>query len=129
MPDLRERLQLIQHVAQLLRQHGETYEAQDLEFAATAIEREAELALADLEIGPESRAWVEPQHPLSAREIQVLGLVSNGLPDKQIAKLLGISTFTVNKHVGAILVKLKASSRTEASVRAILEGFVQPRAS
>jgi hypothetical protein len=35
----------------------------------------------------------------------------------------------VNKHVGAILVKMQAGSRTEASVRAIMEGFVHPQAS
>jgi DNA-binding NarL/FixJ family response regulator len=90
-----------------------------------------ELALADLEIdGLERNSLpVESPRSLSAREIQVLNLVSHGLPDKQIAKMLGISTFTVNKHVGAILVKMQASSRTEASVRAIMEGFVRPRAS
>ncbi|MGE0688002.1 MAG: response regulator transcription factor [Dehalococcoidia bacterium] len=128
MSDLRDRLQLIHNVAQLLRQKGETFDAQEREFAVTAIEREAELALADLECAT-PRACPDPQCSLSAREIEVLSLVSNGLPDKQIARLLGISTFTVNKHVGAILMKMQASSRTEAGVRAITEGFVQPRAS
>jgi DNA-binding NarL/FixJ family response regulator len=110
--------------------NSDAFDPEELEFAASEIEREAELALADLDLDSQKRVWPpEPVRSLSAREIQVLNLVSNGLPDKQIAKLLGISTFTVNKHVGAILVKMQAGSRTEASVRAIMEGFVHPQAS
>ncbi len=126
----RDRLNLIRHFAQLLRQHREHYDPNELELTASAIERQAELALADLEnSSPVPVQVADGRHILSAREIQVLKLVTDGLPDKQIAKVLGISTFTVNKHVGAILVKMQASSRTEASVRAIMEGFVQPKAS
>ena len=125
-----ERLNLIRHFARLLRQNSNAVDPDELEITASAIEREAELALADLdEAGPKPDCNLASPRPLSAREIEVLGLVSNGLPDKQIAKVLGISTFTVNKHVGAILVKMDASSRTEASVRAIMEGYVHPKAS
>jgi DNA-binding NarL/FixJ family response regulator len=131
MPELKTRLNLIRHFARILRQNSDAFDPGELEIAASEIEREVELALADLEIdGLERNSLpVESPRSLSAREIQVLNLVSHGLPDKQIAKMLGISTFTVNKHVGAILVKMQASSRTEASVRAIMEGFVRPRAS
>jgi DNA-binding NarL/FixJ family response regulator len=131
MPELKTRLNLIRHFARILRQNSDAFDPGELEIAASEIEREVELALADLEIdGLERNSLpVESPRSLSAREIQVLNLVSHGLPDKQIAKMLGISTFTVNKHVGAILVKTQASSRTEASVRAIMEGFVRPRAS
>ena len=125
----RDRLNLIRHFARMLRQHGDGVDATELEVTASAIELQAELALAELEALPMSLPVATPRSVLSAREMQVLKLVSDGLPDKQIAKLLGISTFTVNKHVSAILLKMQASSRTEASVRAILEGFVQPRAS
>jgi DNA-binding NarL/FixJ family response regulator len=114
----------------MLRDRNHAFDPMELELTANAIEREAVLALAELEDrDARTDCSAEPLRPLSAREIEVLGLVSNGLPDKQIAKLLGISTFTVNKHVGAILVKMDASSRTEASVRAIMEGYVRPRAS
>jgi DNA-binding NarL/FixJ family response regulator len=132
MPGASERLRLIRQVAGALRRNAADFDPEELEFAASEIEREAELALADLEVGtPAARVdWpVDASRLLSAREIEVLSLVSNGLPDKQIAKRLGISTFTVNKHVGAILLKMEASSRTEASVRAIMEGFLHPRAS
>ncbi len=51
---------------------------------------------------------------LSAREREVLQLLSLGLPNKQIATRLKISQHTVKFHVASILVKLGASSRTEA---------------
>lgn len=129
MRDLREHLNQIRQLARLLREHPEQVRPGELERAASAIERHAELALTELDEADHlPMGSPEPPHTLSAREIEVLNLVSDGLPDKQIAKLLGISTFTVNKHVGAILVKMQASSRTEASVRAIIEGFVHPHA-
>jgi DNA-binding NarL/FixJ family response regulator len=62
---------------------------------------------------------------LTYRELSVLGLVVEGMADKQIADTLGISIFTVNKHVGNILGKMNATSRTEAGVRAIREGLLQ----
>jgi PAS domain S-box-containing protein len=61
---------------------------------------------------------------LTYRELAILHLVVEGQADKQIADSLGISTYTVNKHVGNILAKMAAASRTEAGVRAIREGLV-----
>jgi PAS domain S-box-containing protein len=61
---------------------------------------------------------------LTYRELAVLNLVVEGMADKQIADTLGISIFTVNKHVGNILGKMNATSRTEAGVRAIREGLL-----
>jgi DNA-binding NarL/FixJ family response regulator len=61
---------------------------------------------------------------LTYREMAILHLVAEGQADKQIAESLGISTYTVNKHVGNVLGKMEASSRTEAGVRAIKEGIV-----
>jgi DNA-binding NarL/FixJ family response regulator len=58
---------------------------------------------------------------LSERELAVLNLVAAGLSDAQIAWSLGITNYTVNKHVGAILLKMNARSRTAAAVRAIRE--------
>ena len=130
----RDHLNLIRHFARMLRDRTQAFDPDELELTANAIEREAILALAGLEpdddhVTVKAVFVAETSRPLSAREIEVLNLVSIGLPDKQIAKLLGISTFTVNKHVGAILTKMEASSRTEASVRAIREGYVRPQAS
>ncbi len=52
--------------------------------------------------------------PLSPREHEVLELVASGLPNKAIARTLGISDHTVKFHVSSVLTKLDAGSRTEA---------------
>jgi DNA-binding NarL/FixJ family response regulator len=51
---------------------------------------------------------------LTVREREVLQLVAEGLPNKTIARRLGISDHTVKFHVAALLTKLGAGSRTEA---------------
>jgi DNA-binding NarL/FixJ family response regulator len=53
---------------------------------------------------------------LTPRETEVLTLISKGFKDQAIANDLGITVGTVKKHVGNILSKLKASSRTHAAV-------------
>ena len=55
---------------------------------------------------------------LTSREHDVLKLLGEGWTDKEIAIGLGVSKFTINKHVRAILTKVGAASRTEAAVRA-----------
>ena len=55
-----------------------------------------------------------PGGELTEREGEVLGLLAQGLANKQIAARLGISEHTVKFHVSAIYSKLGASSRTEA---------------
>ena len=62
--------------------------------------------------------------PLTPREIQVLQLLAEGLPNKTIARRLDISDHTVKFHVNAILGKLQVQSRTEAVVRATRLGLV-----
>src|SRR5262245_51990425 len=52
--------------------------------------------------------------PLTAREIQVLELLAEGLPNKAIATRLGISDQTVKFHVASISGKLGAANRTDA---------------
>ncbi|HMR98133.1 MAG TPA: response regulator transcription factor [Anaerolineales bacterium] len=59
--------------------------------------------------------------PLTERELEVLGLLSRGLANKQIAVELGISEHTVKFHVSSIYTKLNVTNRTEA-VRAGLRG-------
>ena len=62
--------------------------------------------------------------PLTPREIEVLELVTEGLPNKAIADRLGISDQTVKFHLASILGKLGASNRTEAVRRAVRMGLV-----
>lgn len=57
------------------------------------------------------------EQPLSAREREVLELLSKGLPYKEIADMLGVGIETVRKHCHNIYEKLQVSSRTEAVVK------------
>ena len=66
------------------------------------------------------------EFPLTSREVQVLRHVALGLSNKEIAKSLLISVETVKEHVQNILRKIKATDRTDAAVRAIQSGIVQP---
>jgi DNA-binding CsgD family transcriptional regulator len=64
------------------------------------------------------------KYGLTQREVDVLQHIIEGKTDRGIARSLGISTYTVNKHVANILGKMAAPSRTAAGVRAIREGIV-----
>jgi ATP/maltotriose-dependent transcriptional regulator MalT len=67
----------------------------------------------------------EPQHGgagsegLTARECEVLAIISQGFSNKRIARVLEISPETVKSHVKHIFLKLGVSTRTEAVVRAV----------
>jgi DNA-binding NarL/FixJ family response regulator len=61
---------------------------------------------------------------LSEREVEVLKLATQGLSNQQIAETLYLSLRTVQAHLGHIFYKLHVSSRTEAVVRALKEGWV-----
>lgn len=61
---------------------------------------------------------------LTAREVEVLELLAEGLPNKAIADRLGISDQTVKFHVASIGGKLGAHNRTEAVRIAIRRGLV-----
>lgn len=61
---------------------------------------------------------------LTAREVQVLELLAEGLPNKAIAARLGISDQTVKFHVAAISGKLGAANRTEAVRLAVRRGLI-----
>jgi two-component system, NarL family, nitrate/nitrite response regulator NarL len=61
---------------------------------------------------------------LTPRELEVLHLLAEGLPNKTIADRLHISEHTVKFHVNALLGKLGAQSRTEAVVRAMRLGLL-----
>lgn len=65
-----------------------------------------------------------PADPLTRRELDVLGLMADGLPNKAIALRLGISDQTVKFHVAAIIGKLAAANRTEAVRIALRRGLL-----
>lgn len=65
----------------------------------------------------------KPLHPLSTREMEVLSHVTQGMSNKEIARLLGISYQTVKNHVTSILRKLRVDDRTQAAVYALRRGW------
>jgi len=62
--------------------------------------------------------------PLTPREVEVLELLAEGLPNKSIAVRLGISDQTVKFHVASICGKLGAANRTDAVRRAVRRGLI-----
>ena len=62
--------------------------------------------------------------PLSAREIEILRLLSDGLTNRQIAERLCLAEGTVKNHVTDILAKLGARDRTQAALRARELGLI-----
>jgi DNA-binding NarL/FixJ family response regulator len=65
-----------------------------------------------------------PGHPLTARELQVLRLISSGRTNKEIARELCLSERTIDRHVGNILSKLDVPTRAAAAVHAVHHGFL-----
>jgi DNA-binding NarL/FixJ family response regulator len=62
--------------------------------------------------------------PLTAREMEVIQLMAQGLANKQIALSLGISEHTVKFHLSSLYAKLNSTSRTEAVKRGIELGLI-----
>ncbi|RFU21186.1 LuxR family transcriptional regulator [Geodermatophilus marinus] len=65
----------------------------------------------------------DPPHGLSARELEVLTLLAEGLSNHALARRLGISERTAAHHVEHVLAKCGAPSRAAAAVRAVQEGW------
>ncbi len=65
--------------------------------------------------------WVEQ---LTPRELEILRMLADGLPNKAIASQLQISEHTAKFHVGQILAKLDVQSRTEAVTFGIRHGLI-----
>jgi DNA-binding NarL/FixJ family response regulator len=63
---------------------------------------------------------------LTDREEEVLGYVSRGMQQKQIARLMGLSVKTVQHHIAHIMDKLDIHDRVELARFAIREGVVEP---
>jgi D-alanyl-D-alanine carboxypeptidase/D-alanyl-D-alanine-endopeptidase (penicillin-binding protein 4) len=64
------------------------------------------------------------RYQLTPRQREVLGLIVEGLDNKEIADRLGISERTARAHVSAVLERLGASNRTQAAVAAIQRGIL-----
>lgn len=85
------------------------------------------LAVSDPSLEPSPSAMPrrdEAEENLTPRELEVLGLVAEGLSNKAVAARLGIRESTVKDHVNSILEKLGAQSRTEAVTLALRRGLI-----
>ncbi len=70
-----------------------------------------------------------PEQPggLTAREVEVLGLIARGLQSKEIAQRLYITPKTVDHHIGHIYMKIDVSNRVAASLYATEHGLLAPQ--
>ena len=82
----------------------------------------ASAARAGSQEGPRPTTQRNPAN-LTRREVEVLRLVAQGLQNAQIAERLVLSKSTVDHHVSAILRKLEARTRGEASAKAVQLGL------
>ena len=74
--------------------------------------------------GPGSRRRTEASTHLSKKDLEVLGLVAEGLSDREIADRLMLSAHTVHRHVANIRTKLRQPSRTAAAAKAVRDGII-----
>jgi DNA-binding NarL/FixJ family response regulator len=97
------------------------------EFATLAAARAFEDGVDAILVAPvrhSPRDDEEISEPLTAREVQVLELLAEGLPNKAVARRLGISDQTVKFHVASLSGKLGAANRTDAVRRAVRRGLI-----
>jgi DNA-binding CsgD family transcriptional regulator len=79
---------------------------------------------AAIDRAPRARSLDRPLEGLTPREHEVLTLLADGLPNRDIAARLGVSEHTVKFHLGAIFGKLGASTRTEAVQKGLKSGVI-----
>jgi DNA-binding NarL/FixJ family response regulator len=90
-------------------------DARDLDLAVRAADAGFALLEAQrLIAGFQPPAMELPENILTPREVEVLQLVARGLPNKGIARMLGMSENTAKFHVAALCAKLGAANRAEA---------------
>jgi two-component system, NarL family, response regulator YdfI len=78
-----------------------------------------------LSVLPTTRPLPEtPMQALTGREIEVLGMLAEGVSNKTIARRLTLSEHTVKFHISSIFSKLNASSRTEAVILGARQGLI-----
>ena len=69
-------------------------------------------------------AIVPHEEKLTARELEVLQVLAQGLSNRAIAARLEISEHTVKFHVASIFAKLGAENRTDAVLRGVRSGLI-----
>lgn len=112
--------------AELRRAHDELLALGARPAAAIAARRLREQGARGLPRGPRPQTRANPAG-LTARELEVLPLLAEGLRNADIAQRLIVSQKTVDHHVSAILRKLGVRTRGEAAAQAVRLGLVDHR--
>jgi DNA-binding NarL/FixJ family response regulator len=73
--------------------------------------------------GPRAATTRTP-YGLTARQLEVLGLLASGLRNSEIAASMVLSERTVDHHVSAVLAKLGVQTRAQAAAVAVRDGIV-----
>jgi DNA-binding CsgD family transcriptional regulator len=107
--------------------HGQLRELGAGAAATIAARRLRELGVRGVVRGPRRATRANPAQ-LTARELDVLALVADGLSNAEIADALFLSSRTVDHHVSAILLKLGVPTRGRAIAAAMQMGIVAPGA-
>ena len=63
------------------------------------------------------------EEPLTARELEILRYIAQGMTNQEIGDQLTLSERTVRTHVSHILIKLHLANRTQAALYALREGY------
>lgn len=128
--EFRSRLEALIDTLSLLAAQAQSYERvlpRENYEARVAIALLEKLAQQALNEARDLAALLEPPpktaSPFSTRELEVLKLVSEGLTNKEIAYRLGLSERTIQFHLNSIFNKTGTSSRTEAVVVAMKQGW------
>ena len=70
------------------------------------------------------RYAIQPENPLTPREIEVLKWSADGKTAGEIGDILSISVPTVNFHIKNVVTKMKAANKTAAVVQALMSGLL-----
>jgi NarL family two-component system response regulator LiaR len=79
--------------------------------------------LGEVEIDDDAEI-AQPGSGITPRETEVLGLLAEGLANKEIAARLGFSTHTAKFHVESLLRKLSVANRAQAVKEGIRQGLI-----
>lgn len=102
-------------------------ESEDLVRGIEAAARgEAPLAPKAAQVVLTARAQKAPAADLTDREREVLSLLVQGMPNKQIARQLDISEKTVKAHLSSVFRRIGVTDRTQAALWAERNGLVGP---
>lgn len=129
----RSRIQLARALAELGRREAASEEARRAIASLSELKAELELARAHTVLGSLAGAPGNPRlptapgvpnGPLTKRELDVLGLVAEGLSNQVIAERLFVSEHTIHRHLANILNKLSVSTRAAAVAQAARRGLL-----